>query len=71
MICPKCSGKTGVYNGLENEGNYLRRRRCLNCGYKFITVEKVTDVEIQGNGGHGGKRVPWSKILPKVGGRSE
>lgn len=46
MICPKCnSGRTGVYGGHDTEyGNYQRYRKCLDCGYKFRSLEYyVTD----------------------------
>ena len=63
MDCPKCQNRTGVYNGFCNEGKYIRRRRCPECGFKFITVERVVDIPIQGDGKRGGKRVGWIKEL--------
>ena len=41
MKCPYCKGKVKVtdivYNPLENET--YRQRKCLDCDYKFYTVE--------------------------------
>lgn len=71
MICPKCGDGSGVYNGFEKDGTYIRRRKCLACGHRFITVEAVMDVEVQGNGKRGGKRVAWDKLMAEKGGRSE
>lgn len=63
MDCPRCSAKTGVYSGnLMFNGEYLRRRKCPECGHRFITLERITSLEIQGDGKkRGGKRVPWGK----------
>lgn len=71
MTCPKCGDGSGVYNGFEKDGNYIRRRKCLNCGHRFITVESVADIEVQGNGKRGGKRVPWDKLKAEKGECSE
>lgn len=54
MTCPQCFGKTRVIKSDEVAETYvdavdhfemenftvLRRRRCLDCGYRFTTVEK-------------------------------
>ena len=40
MICPKCKGHSVYcldsrpYNGMTK-----RRRRCIDCGYRFTTIE--------------------------------
>lgn len=46
MRCPVCEGKTIVINSMEGIENSIRRRRkCVECGYRFNTNElppKVT-----------------------------
>lgn len=39
MICPQCKAKSRV---VHNQGN-RRRRECLDCGYRFRTIEEVYD----------------------------
>lgn len=41
MICPKCSGKTTVFDNshIKDQNETYRRRKCLVCGHKFVTVE--------------------------------
>lgn len=42
MLCPECSNKTEVdaTRKHESRANVLRRRRrCVNCGYRFTTYE--------------------------------
>lgn len=49
MRCEKCKGKTTVLETRKNEkfSGVYRRRKCLNCGHKFITVEEITtDIDI-------------------------
>ena len=65
MDCPKCASRTTVYNGFFSDGKYIRRRRCPICEFKFITVEQMIDIPIQGNGKRGGKRVGWIKEVRK------
>ena len=50
MRCPKCSSieikvldtRTG-----KNETSIRRRRECLNCGYRFTTIEEVLRADLQ------------------------
>lgn len=40
MVCPKCGGGSTVCkNSRYKEGTVYRRRTCLDCGWKFSTVE--------------------------------
>jgi len=41
MKCKKCGGKTQVTDTEESLDGFavLRRRQCLECGYRFKTVE--------------------------------
>ena len=43
MDCPICCGKTKVYNTcmltLDNE--LPRWRKCLECGHRFVTLERI------------------------------
>lgn len=42
MKCPKCRiDNTGVYGGKALKHAFMRYRRCLACGYKFKTIERV------------------------------
>lgn len=34
-----CGGKTTVYDSREDAGTIRRRRRCLACGVRFVTLE--------------------------------
>lgn len=39
-ICPRCGGDSYVYYGSErDDGVYVRRRVCKDCGTKFDTLE--------------------------------
>lgn len=45
MICPKCYGKTYVYDTRPRSDENIRRRRsCTECGYKFTTVECLSQI---------------------------
>lgn len=47
MICPEC-GSTNLYciDSREMRGNKRRRRhKCLDCDYRFTTVEIIVDTE--------------------------
>ena len=38
--CPKCGGDSRVYGTRETQSGQIRRnRKCVNCGFKFITLE--------------------------------
>ena len=45
MKCPKCEGKVKVVlTGNEDKENEIyRRRKCLDCGYGFYTIEFELD----------------------------
>lgn len=47
MTCPKCGGRTRVYETRDREGVTVRRRQCLDhaCGTKIRTEERPTRVE--------------------------
>lgn len=42
MICPKCQSETQsmVLYSKEKGDVVYRRRKCLACGYKYVTEEK-------------------------------
>lgn len=62
IVCPECLGKSRVYNGWTDDDSdgqrHYRRRVCLECGYRWITVEVPSDIAVQGGGKHGGRRTP-------------
>jgi transcriptional regulator NrdR family protein len=40
MTCPKCKGKTQVYDTVHVSWNETyRARKCLDCGHVFFTAE--------------------------------
>ena len=46
MVCPKCDGECTVKEtrpvaAIENA--LRRRRECLVCGYRFVTIERIVD----------------------------
>lgn len=46
MVCPKCGGsKHTVYDTLPAANEFIfRKRKCLDCGYRFKTAEvEMTD----------------------------
>lgn len=47
MICPRCNGKTTVYDSARNtkENESYRKRKCLECGHKFCTIEYEVDCD--------------------------
>lgn len=50
MQCPKCiSLETKVLDTRigKNESSIRRRRECLNCGYRFTTIEEVLRADLQ------------------------
>ncbi len=50
MQCPKCiSSETKVLNTRigKNESSIRRRRECLDCGYRFTTIEAVLRADLQ------------------------
>jgi transcriptional regulator NrdR family protein len=44
MTCPECNGKTKVVDSRTDEDSTLRRRECIDCGYRFSTVEVDKDM---------------------------
>lgn len=50
MRCPKCSSlETKVLDTRtgKNETSIRRRRECLDCGYRFGTIEEVVQADLQ------------------------
>ena len=50
MRCPKCtSDNTKVLDTRtsKNETSIRRRRECLQCGYRFTTIEEVLRSDLQ------------------------
>ena len=41
MICPKCQGKSKVYNSRPLGDTTRRHRQCLTCGHKYSTIETL------------------------------
>lgn len=44
MNCPVCDGATKVTNSRPNPDTIRRRRVCLECGYRFTTIEMDEDM---------------------------
>jgi len=44
MTCPKCYAKTKVIDSRTDEDSTERRRECLECGYRFSTIEIDKDL---------------------------
>ena len=44
MNCPKCAGKTKVVDSRTDCESVKRKRKCVSCGYEYITVELETDL---------------------------
>lgn len=44
MNCPVCLEKTKVLDSRPNEDSVRRRRKCLKCGYVFVTIEMDEDM---------------------------
>lgn len=47
MICPKCGGKVRIpdVRNEETANDVLRKRKCLECGHIFYTVETIVEFE--------------------------
>lgn len=41
MICPKCSGSTVVVDSVRDDESVYRRRKCLDCGSVFFSIEVI------------------------------
>lgn len=45
MTCPKCAGRTKIWDSRSEDGETkIRRRECLECGYRFKTIEIETEL---------------------------
>lgn len=44
MTCPICSGKTKVIDTAHDFDAIYRRRECLDCKFRFSTVEVDEDM---------------------------
>lgn len=44
MTCPVCDGKTRVFESRPDLESVRRRRECIDCGYRFHTVELDADL---------------------------
>ena len=44
MTCPKCCSKTRIWDSRMQDDAKRRRRECLSCGYRFITIEVDEDL---------------------------
>lgn len=46
MKCPKCGNETKVIDSREVNADSVRRRReCLECGYRYTTIEEIPQPE--------------------------
>lgn len=44
MTCPVCGGKVKAFDSRSREGLYVwRRKKCVDCGYRFTTLEFELD----------------------------
>lgn len=43
MLCPKCDSNTKVLDTRFDVDCVTRKRCCLSCGHKFVTVEVDAD----------------------------
>lgn len=49
LLCPKCnSGTTVITTQNRKDGTTKRRRMCLNCDYRFNTVEIAREKDLKG-----------------------
>lgn len=44
MTCPKCNEKTRVIDSTTDEDSTIRRRECVECGFRFSTIEIDKDL---------------------------
>ena len=44
LFCPVCGGKTRVVDSRPDCESVKRKRKCLECGYRFFTVEIDEDL---------------------------
>jgi len=46
VICPKCKGKSRVYNSRPTDDGTIRRNReCLKCKHRYATIEVSADIK--------------------------
>jgi len=45
MICPKCGGRSKVYNSRPKDDTIRRHRQCLKCEHRFATIEILEQKE--------------------------
>lgn len=44
MTCPVCGGRVIVIDSRPSEDSIYRRRRCIECDYRFSTIEIEADI---------------------------
>lgn len=45
MICPKCGGRSKVYNSRPKDDTIRRHRQCLRCSHRYTTIEVLEQKE--------------------------
>ena len=45
MICPKCGGRSKVYNSRPKDDTIRRHRQCLKCKHRYATIEILEQKE--------------------------
>jgi len=45
MICPKCGGRSKVYNSRPKDNTIRRHRQCLKCSHRYATIEILEQKE--------------------------
>ena len=45
MICPKCGGRSKVYNSRPKDNTIRRHRQCLKCNHRYATIEILEQKE--------------------------
>ena len=45
MICPKCGGRSKVYNSRPKDDTIRRHRQCLKCNHRYATIEILEQKE--------------------------
>ena len=42
--CPKCGGYDNKVSSTKDKGNFIMRiRKCLDCGHRWDTVERIAE----------------------------
>lgn len=47
MTCPKCGGDTKVVDSRKSIDHVIRYRRCIECKYRFNTIETDEDIYVR------------------------